>query len=227
MFTRESEMTPSVSRWLKKTGLTVRAEFQTPWGICDLVGLKFNQEQVDYRNDLKQRKAISSISRAAILLSIPDFDTTKSISLKQLAKMFSSAISYEDLIAEVDSLCHDRFVVRNKQGRFQKVNGWFPLQERLLSVELKLNRIDEAFQQAKQNLSFATESFVAFPMSVARRVSEAGNKWDDYFKQGIGLMGVNKRGCQVLSPAIAADDRIDMAVQLYCVEKFWRRRNSD
>ena len=41
----ESEMTPIVEAWLDAQGLDHKAEFVTPWGICDLVGTKLLPER--------------------------------------------------------------------------------------------------------------------------------------------------------------------------------------
>lgn len=224
MFSRESDMAPSVVRWLKTAGLQTKPEFVTPWGICDLVGLCLNPDRVAHRLNLKQRQPVSSITRAAVLLSVPDVDSSTSISLRRLAHGFASIIPKQVVAAEVNRLIADRFVVTSSRGRLQKVNGWMPLQDRLVAVELKLTRIEEALQQAKCNLGFAQESFVAFPMPVARRIASSQSKWGKYFDDGIGLIGVRKSGCETLIPAEPKCKPNDAAIQLYCVEKFWRTR---
>lgn len=222
MFKRESEMTPSVVRWMKLSGLQTRQEFITPWGSCDLVGVTLNSKHVDYRLQLKQNKSISSITRVALLLRVPEVETTKSISLDRLKKDFVPIIPEEIVVAEVERLIRDRFVLKNDRGRLQKRNGWMPLQERLVAVELKLSRIDEAFQQAMSNLGFAQESFVAFPMRTAVQIAKASSKWSRYIHEGIGVIGVRKRSCHVLVPSTPMHAIPDPAIQLYCVEKFWR-----
>jgi len=224
MFLRESQMASSVARWLETDGLQVKHEFVTPWGICDLVGLKFNAKRVARRLRLNQNRAVSSITRAAILLCVPEVEQRKSISLGQLASRFESAVPTATVAAEVDQLIEDRFIVRTSRGRLQKMNGWLPLQDRLVAVELKLNRIDEARRQAKRNLGFAQESYVAFPMPLARRIASAPRKWREYFERGIGLIGVQHQCCVVMIAASHSPRLNDDAIRLYCVEKFWRTR---
>lgn len=224
MFRREADMAPSVRRWLKGAGLQVKSEFVAPWGICDLAGLRFNTDRVAHRLRLRQKKPIGSITRAALLLQVPDVETHKSISMDRLANSFASAIAEETVATEVERLIADGFVVRSCRGRLQKVNGWMPLQDRLVAVELKLSRIEEAMQQAKSNLGFADESYVAFPMPVARRIADNPSKWSGYFDEGIGLIGVLRRCCDVLISHTPSAGLHDPAIQLYCVEKFWRTR---
>jgi hypothetical protein len=223
MFQLESEMAPSVARWLSRAGMQVRPQFVTPWGICDLAAIEFRSEGIAQRVRLRQFKPVSSITRAAILLRVPDVDTSQSVSIHRLAKHFSTCISASVISAEVERLLADRFLIRTSRGKLQKINGWTPLHKRLVAIELKLNRIDEAFQQANRNLGFAEESYVAFPMALAMRLQNM-DRWGDYFKNGVGLLGVTKRTSKVLVSARASNQSSASAVQVYCVDKFWRTR---
>lgn len=227
MFSRESDMTPSVTRWLTSVGLQVRPEFVTPWGICDLVGLSFNPDKVAHRLRLKQQNPVTSITRAALLLQVPEVESFSSISLQQLVTVFKSVVAEDVVVTELERLISDKFVVRTAHGELQKLNGWMPLQERLVAVELKLSRVEEALQQAKRNLGFVQESFVAFPMPVAQRIANSRCTWNEHFAEGIGLIGVQKRRCEIVIPAALSPRWTNPAIQLYCVEKFWRFRCRD
>lgn len=226
MFLRESDMVASVTRWMKRAGLHVKPEFVTPWGICDLAGLSFNSAHVSHRLSLRQRKMITSIARAAILLDVPDVEERKSISMDRLASKFASTIGEKHLTLEVERLIADGFLVRNNRGRLQKLNGWMPLQNRLVAVELKLARVEEALSQAKANLGFAEESYVAFPMPMARRIAADPSPWSTYFDDGVGVIGVLRQRCEVLIPGSPSSSTYAPAVRLYCVEKFWRTHRS-
>lgn len=225
MFRRESDMAASVIRWMRRAGLHVKPEFVTPWGICDLAGLSFDPEHVSHRLNLRQNKSVSSIMRAALLLEVPDVEKRKSISMSRLASKFASAVDAEQLATEVERLIADGFLVRTPRGYLQKLNGWMPLQNRLMAVELKLNRVEEALQQARANLGFAEESYVAFPMPIARRIASDPTPWSSYFEDGIGLIGVQQKHCEVMIPSNQlASSKHDPVVRFYCVEKFWRTR---
>ena len=102
-----------------------------------------------------------------------------------------------------------------------------PLQDRLIAVELKLQRIEEAMRQALNNLGFAEESYVGLPVEVAHRVVSNASRWSDFLDAGVGLLSVARLGCEVLVPARKVQNRTDGAIQLYCVEKFWRTRVKD
>jgi len=224
MFARESEMAPPAARWLRNSGLMVKPEFISPWGMCDLVGVRFNAKHVADRLEYRQTKRVASITRAALLLRLPDVETGRSITIQRLARLCAPSIPEHVIVEEMLCLEADRFVVRASRGGLQKLNGWVPLQEKLVAVELKLARIDEAMNQARKNLGFADESYVGLPLPIARRVASSSSRWSSFFDEGIGLLGVSHHRCQVLVPAHVSQRWTDHAIQLYCVDKFWRGR---
>ena len=225
MFATESHMAAPVARWLKSGGMAVKSEFVTPWGICDLVGLTFNPKRVERRLQLRQTRAIGSITRALLLLHIPDIEKRKATTLGKLVRQFAPAVPAEVVSEQIDRLIADRFVVSSPRGRLQKRNGWIPLQDRLVAVELKLSRIGEALRQALDNRGFAEHSYAAFPCGIARRVAANPTRWLRFFDAGVGLLSVTKRGCRVLIPPHQGHRLSDAAIEFYCVEKFWRTRS--
>ena len=224
MFKRESDMAAPVVKWMKSAGLLTKAEFITPWGICDLVGVRFRRLNVAHRLKLGQTKPVSSLVRAILLLMIPDVEKQKSASLSELVCACSQVVSEETIVREVERLIRDQFVVRSGGSRLQKLNGWVPLHERLVAVELKLSKTSEAFAQARNNLGFADESFVGLPARMANRIEADGLRRAEFVAAGVGLLGVRRNGCKVLIPAQPRRIVPDKALQLYCVEKFWRSR---
>lgn len=219
-------MTPPVVRWLRSSGLFVKAEFAAPWGICDLVGVSFRKRSVKHRKSLRQTQPVTSISRAAVLLQIPDEETGESVSLNELAEEYSSSMTVDLVKAHTSRLIADRFVVTTDSGNLQKRNGWFPLHKRIVAVELKLNRIEEVLSQAGNNLLFAQESYVALPKVVAVRVAQNRHRWSPFFESGVGLLSVTKRSCDILIRS-QQSHAIDSLLQFCCVEKFWRTHSRD
>jgi hypothetical protein len=227
MFSREADMTSVALRWMLRAGLRVRCEFVTPWGMCDLVGVELDPTRVAQRMHLRQTRAIGSITRALLLLQIPDVESNKTTSLDRLAKEWTPSVPAEVIQKETDRLIADRFVVRTSSGRLQKINGWAPLHKRLLAVELKMTRIEEAMQQALNNLGFANESYVGLPSDVADRVARCPGRWSKYIDAGVGVLAVARRGIRVSVRAQMTSAACDPALQLYCVDKFWRARLRD
>jgi len=221
VFRYEANMVRPARKWLEEQGLAVKAEFVTPWGICDLVGASMAPGRVAKRLQLGQRRPVSSPTRAAILLRIPDVESGRAITVAKLARAFAPVIPREIVEQEVDRLVRGKYAVRASRGRLQKRNGWIPIHERLVAVELKLSRVTEAMNQAASNLGFADESYVALPKPLAQRVWHKKERWSSHFDRGIGLIAVSARSCTVLRPAAADREGPEDALRFYCLEKFW------
>jgi hypothetical protein len=220
-FRLESEMTKAAAAWLRAQELIARREFVTPWGICDLVGASLSKRRIGQRLRLGQTRALGSPARAQVLLSIPEQEEGYGISVRRLARACEMLLDEAAVERELERLVRERFVVEHRAGAFQRVNGWMPLQRRLVAVELKLKNIDEAFHQARSHLGFTPESYVGLPKSLAERT--AGGPWAEHFRsEGVGLLAVDRAECRVLIRSAKRHDRIDQAVQMYVVEKFWR-----
>lgn len=224
-FKLETEMAPAVSDWLRKLRLTVKEEFSLPWGICDLVGVSLNLNNVRKRLTLKQTKAIGPLWRVDLLRYIPDQETGRTISVRQLERVYGNRIPTPVVTTEIEKLVSDRFVLRTRTGSLQKLNGWVPLQKRIVAVELKLMRVSEALCQAASNRAFATESYVALPWEMARRLSR-GPRVSDFNDAGVGILAVAHDACRVMLPASARGIKTDLTLQMHCVERFWRSRGS-
>jgi len=223
MFKSETNMVKPVVQWMESLDLTVKSEFITPWGICDLVGLSFKKTSVSQRRGLKQTQAVSSLTRAALLFRIPE---DKAITLRRLVRECGPTIPEEIVIEHAQRLIADRFV-RRSGDRLQRLNGWVPLHKRLIAVELKLNRVEEAMSQARNNLIFADKSYVGLPEDLAVRVATKRKRWSTFLDNGVGLLSVAPRECTIVIPSRHRSSEPDRVVQFYCVEKFWRTSAKD
>lgn len=220
VFSYEREMLEPAARWLREQGLIVKKEFPTPWGVCDLVGCSLNKNRVRKRLGLRQSKPIGSLLRVHLLSLIPDELDGRSVCMEDLHRAFAGYLDKEQIGHEVAKLVRDHFVEPTDSGTFYKINGWMPLHKRLVAVELKLSRVDDAFHQAINNLGFADESYVAMPAQVARRLAK--HKTHARFKsKGIGLLAVDPGGCEVILKALVCRARDDAVVQEHSVERFW------
>jgi hypothetical protein len=223
-FARENDMTQPVRRWMQRQGLLVKPEFGLPWGICDLVGLAFNKRQVNKRLSFRQYRPIGPIQRVELLSYIPELESGSTITLSRLQTTAATASFGQTLERDLSTLVADKFVVVRKDGSFQKVNGWAPLHQRIVAVELKLRRISDALSQAQSNRSFASESYVALPADVADRFVSS-RRCNDFIGSGVGILGVSPTQCRVV---LAATQMVypDSVLQAHCVERFWRTRDS-
>jgi hypothetical protein len=221
IFTSEEKMRQPVARWMSSLGLTVKAEFVTPWGMCDLVGSSPRKRNRSKRIKFGQTNPVSSLSRTAVLLSIPDIASNETTSIQRLIRTFAPLIPEQTIINETDRLVDDGFVSRTGT-RLKRLNGWMPLHKRLMAVELKLHRVEEAMNQAAANLIFADESYVALPSRLALRVHDRPQRWNEFFERGVGLIAVSPRSCHIVRKSSHKQTKPDPILQFYCVEKFWR-----
>jgi len=221
MFRYEYEMTEPVYNWLLSQGLLVRREFRVPWGICDLVGVKIDESKAQLRKSFKQYSTIGPIPRVALLNSIPNIENNTSISLKRLSKIFDGWLTDEKLQRELDFLIRKKFVVSIRKSHFQKLNGWMPLHDRFVAVELKLNRISEVLYQAVSNTGIFDESYVGLPRDTAFRAAESRRR-HDFEEYGIGLLAVDKNSCEILIQPGPSKIKPDSILQAHTAESFWR-----
>jgi len=219
-FAYEREMVEPAARWLRAQGLMVKREFPTPWGICDLVGCSLNKNKVRTRLRLRQTKPIRSQLRVHLLSLMPEQETGNSVGVDDLYRAFEPYLDKQRIEREVQRLVKDRFVHPAGDETFYKLNGWMPLHKRLVAVELKLTRIDDALHQAINNLGFAEESYVALPTDVAKRVVR-GKRRADFVERGIGVLAVSADDCGMALRAQKQTRRNKNTTQAYAVERFW------
>jgi len=226
-FDYEHQMVKLAEHWLSSQGLATKREFSTPWGICDLVGCSMNDESAKQRLALGQRKPIGPQIRVMILSRIPDKTEDRSIGLRRLYREFSGFLNENRVALELDRLVKDKFVQITRAGFFKKLNGWMPLHKRLVALELKLTRINDALHQAISNLEFANESYVGIPLEIGKSLINSKKK-AEFIHEGIGILGISKKRCKILlKPNPTSKPQKNQIIQMHCVERFWRTRIKD
>jgi hypothetical protein len=164
--------------------------------------------------------------RVEILSAIPDVETSHFATIEELAHRYQDLLTVTELSAEIEKLILRNFVRVGQGDTLQKVNGWVPLHQRIVAIELKLNRVEDALCQAASHLAFAEESFVGLPAGLAESI--AGSRRADRFKsKGVGIVSVGWNGCKVVLHAQPRKPLIDTVLQMHCVERFWRTRVKD
>ncbi len=220
-FAYEQEMAGPATTWLVAQRLMVKREFPTPWGICDLVGCSLDEHKVRRRIGLGQCKALRSQLRVHVLSLIPDRSEGRAVSLDDLHRCFGGHLDRGRIEQEVERLIEDRFVERIDGQTYSRYDSRLPLHKRLVAVELKLARTDDAFVQAVNNLGFADESYVALPADRARRLVMSKSR-ATLTAKGIGLLAVGPDDCRVILKAKPMRRHANSPVQHYCVERFWQ-----
>lgn len=201
----------------------VKEEFATPWGICDFVAVSLNQQRVRERLRLGQRSAIGPLLRVEILNTIPELETDKSAIIRTIVSNYEGVPTRSQIRLEIEKLIAGGFVRESARGVIQRVNGWMPLHQRVVALELKLSRAQDALAQAASHQAFAGESYVGLPSDLAERV--AVSQRDAAFrKEGVGILSVGKDRCKILLHPRAPRYPLNLSLQMHCVERFWRTR---
>jgi hypothetical protein len=217
-FQVEAEMAPRVERWLERAGHAVRREFETQWGICDLVGARFDHQRSKSRLAEVSTACIGPLARLEVLLAV---GSHTSIPLRELERTCVEELGIDGFDDHLDELSRMGLVnVTDRAVRARRVS-WLPTHTSLIAVELKLARIEEAFHQAFHNLQFARGSFVAMPFEVARKIVEG--KWASRFEgAGVGVLAVTEVRCVVLLNARVRRSLMDKSLQMHVAERLWR-----
>ncbi len=226
VFRLECEMVDPARVWLTSQGLMAKTEFYTPWGVCDLVGVSLEPKRVQERLNLGQKEPIGPLLRVEILARIPDAVEGRGVTIERLESLYENLLAPDQLRAELERLKTRGFVQVDRRGALQRLNGWAPLHDRIVALELKLGRVDDALAQATSHLAFAEESFVGFPSGLAERVVNS-NRVGEFRKAGVGVVSVRADRCTVLFPSKPSSGLANPVMQMHCVERFWRTRARD
>jgi hypothetical protein len=217
-FSLERDMTVPVRNWLQFAGFATKDEFRTPWGICDLVGVKLSRHYMCERLSLNQNRAVGNAKRVALLESIPG---DREISIRELARRTSQLISIDELRKELKHLLTDHFVNRSEQDTYIRLIPESAEKNLIVAVEIKLDKIEEVFFQARANLAFAHRSYVGVPISIAERLAGT-ERSKNLMSSGVGLLSVERGRCEVLIQSTGDESRANLAVRAHCIERFWR-----
>jgi hypothetical protein len=217
-FHLEEDMTYHVKTWFESQGFDTKLEFRTPWGICDLVAVRLDDQYVESRLSLGQIKPIGPLKRVAILEEIPD---NGSLSVEEIARRTETLGIHEGLSQELRRLLAGKFLKEPTRDKYQRIQPHYSKRNRVLAVEMKLDRIEEVIGQATSNLTFATKSYVALPSVRAQRFM-ATPRSEEVTASGIGILSVDRGGCTVLAESKGSSGAINPAVHSHCIERFWR-----
>lgn len=222
-FRYEREMSTPARQWLSAQGMMVKEEFTVPWGICDLVAVSLDEKRVRERLCLGQKSAIGPLLRVEILNAIPEIETDRSKIVRTIVSSYKGVLRASQVRGEIEKLIAGKFVMEGTRGAIQRVNGWMPLHRRTVALELKLSRVQDALAQAASHQVFAEESYVGLPLILAERTA-ASPRAAAFQSEGVGILSVGRDQCEILLRPGTRRHPIDRALQMHCVERFWRTR---
>ena len=216
----ERAMLSPIHLWMAAQGFFTRYEFQTPWGICDLVGVKPVAENVVARAAAGITEPIGSTQNVAVFLAIPSASSSHSISLEKLAAALGDYVDSEQIGRSLASLRKKRMITTTKQGNFRRSDRWIPVVESIVAVEFKLSRVEEVLLQATHHKGITEKSYAALPALAAARVASGRNR-ERFVERGIGLISLSAETCDILIPPGPSAYRVNPIFELHTAERFW------
>lgn len=217
-FSLECDMTIPSRNWLEFSGFSAKPEFRTPWGICDLVGVKLSTRYIESRRSLRQIRPVGNAKRVALLESIR---SGRGASASDLARRTAGLFSPDELQRELRQLESDHFVSRSEHGLYTRRAPESAEENFIVAIEIKLDRVEEVLSQARANLAFAHKSYVGLPTINAERLA-ASDRARGIEESGVGLLSVERGRCELLIESAGDESRTNSAVRSHCIERFWR-----
>lgn len=215
----EAHLAGTVLRWLCDQGLLVQVEeFVTPWGVADVLGLRFNIDRVQARIAAGHLDPVGDAHAVQLLLSLPIGGKPKRV--LDVARKFEPLFGPALFERAVRNLVRKRFVVKEGSSLVRRTE-WMPYHEQLVTVELKLRRVDEALAQARRHKAITAESYVGMPAVIAERIVLTDRRLE-FEAAGVGLLSVQDGDCKVLLSPDHSTKTVIEAQQISAAEACWR-----
>lgn len=215
----EAHLAGTVLRWLGEQGLVQMEEFVTPWGVADVLGIRYNIDRVQARIAAGHLEPVGDAHAVQLLLSLPSGGKSKRIA--DVARRFEPLFGTVLFERAVRNLIRKRFVIQEGASLVRRTE-WLPYHEQLVAVELKLRRVDEALAQARRHKAITVESYVGMPAVIAEKVAFTGRR-SEFEAAGVGLLSVQDGNCSVLIPPDILEKTVLQTQELCAAEACWRK----
>jgi len=220
----ENQLQWPAEKWLLEKGFITAREFNTPWGISDLVGIRPNLVNTTLRIEAGQKNSLGDVTSVMVLVKIPTLLSKRTVTMDDLVTTLGDLIGPTQVVNIVERLIKKKIVVRSSTGRLARDTPWLPFHEQLVSIELKLERIEEALKQAKRHKTMTADSYVGLPLPVAQRVSQS-NRINDFKFAGVGLLGIDS-AAETCSELLCPDPSLSDTERVYeiaAADRCWSR----
>lgn len=191
-----------------------------PWGITDLFAIHVDLDRVIERKNLGHCNSSRSDQEIMVLLSIPTAESGKMTNRSALNREFSYLIGESKLDVILRALFRRKFIVISEDDEIARNTPWLPYHIKMWSVELKLERVDEALAQAKRHLKVTPFSYVGLPEKIAEKVFST-SKSLEFEEAGVGLLSVSKESCAPLMEPKGDHSCVDDIFAVAAAERCW------
>lgn len=218
----ESQLHWPAESWLLDKGFITSREFRTPWGISDLVGIKVNLERTLLRISLGQTDPLGDVCSIMVLLKTPTAASRRSVSAEELVAALGDLMGKTEVEKNIQRLRKKKILLENAAGRFSRETPWLPYHDEFVSVELKLQRVEEALKQARRHKTITSSSYVGLPRALANRVVSSSRK-EDFIQSGVGLLAIDGNDCTETLPPVRMTNDLERAYEIAAADRCWSR----
>jgi hypothetical protein len=218
----ESQLQWPAEKWLLDRGYVTTREFKTPWGISDVVGIKPDLDRSYQRLGLGHTLSLGDVSSVMALLRIPTVGSKRSVSRAEIVSELGDLMGNGEVEAILQRLMRKGIIAENGAGRLIRDTPWLPYHHGFVSVELKLQRVDEAVKQAKRHRTITPNSYVGLPRETAEKVMTSDRK-NDFAAAGIGLLSISGENCEEVIAPLNDNNAIERVYEIAAAERCWSR----
>ena len=216
----EIQLESSVRAWLREIADIVVDQFQVPWGIVDLFAIRSDIDRVLLRRDLAQLVASTSDQEVMVLLSVPEQSSGDYTNESLLVERFAFLLGEKKVRTIIATLRRRKYIKSDDSGAIVRFTPWLPYHVQMWSIELKLQRVEEALAQAKRHLKITPLSYVGLPQSVAERTASS-DKARVFREAGVGLLSITESNCTTLIEPRADVSCVDPVYAVAAAERCW------
>lgn len=240
LFKLEREMTRPALDWAHAQGMHTIREFIMNWGVCDIAACAFVSGAEEMRVDARQKAQVGGHFQRKVFLRLPTTEkNSKGMTFEDLCVDIArgkSRITFSDvepytvreIRRELDKLVSRRLVSEVAPGSYAQTCPWHPMADRVVGIELKLDRVSVVQSQASSNQVMFPQSYVGLPADVCNRVMAKTN--GQVFRvNGTGLLAVSPDGCEeLISPDPEKSRAPCPEMVMEVAERIWyRKRRGD
>jgi hypothetical protein len=168
----ESHLVRILRNYFDSLGYITTTELSLGYGRADLVAFNIDTNRCKARLNNGQHRSLDKLKYYNLLRLIPEIESDESISLYNLSEHLKLSQSHlrQNLLS---FLIRFGYIIEVNHKRYAKVNGYIPIADEILAVEVKVSDWRRGAIQAKRYQVFANRVFLAISNYYAHRVDRS------------------------------------------------------
>ena len=215
----ESRLVQQLKEYYIDSHYLITTEFSIGYGRADLVAFKINPNKCRARLENGQQLSLDRVEYYTLLHLMPDINSGNNVSISYLSDKLCLSSSYLKNHF-LKHLIKSGYIVEVEQKKYVKVNGFIPIADEIIAIEVKISDWKKGAIQAKRYQVFANRTFLALYSNFVHRADLSLLK-----KHNIGLMSVNNAEIHEVLPVYFQKPKDEIRFS-YASEWVWKYRRS-